>query len=145
MIKYQLLPFESIAEIVARNCDSHAMEASTEVERPLRMDWQAYLKASKDGSCVAVLATDGDKVAGYSFYSVGADPHAKNYTDATNCAFFVFPEYRKGLFSVKFLKKCDEMLREKGVSTVNYILKSKSLGRLLQMAGYQPSHTVWSQ
>jgi hypothetical protein len=142
--RYEVVPFENVAEICARNADSHAMETREKLGRPLRMDWKAYLDASTRGECVAVVAKKGDEIAGYSVYTLGCDPHSAGFTDAVSRFFYIFPKYRGGDESVRLIKNANALLKERGISSISYILESALLGRVLRRAGCRQTHIVWS-
>jgi hypothetical protein len=142
MIEYKLVPFHEIAEIVAKNADSHARETLENRDYPLQMDWKYYLEASHTGQCVAVIAKKPE-IIGYSVFTVSNDPHSRSVINAVNDFFYILPEHRGE--KVDLIGAADKFLREIGVNVISYILSSPVLGRMVRKSGYGETHKVWSK
>lgn len=108
----------------------------------INMDWDMYEELSKKGLCVAVLAKDGNKIIGYSCYTLATDMNNKDETVAQSAAFFVERKYR-GKLVVEFIKECDKILEGINVSKVLHTHSDVRIGKILERAGFQPKSINW--
>lgn len=105
------------------------------------IDWDSYLAASYAGRVMVVTARDGEKLVGYSIFTLGNNPRYKNIIEACNSGLFLEKPYR-GRLSRLFIKKSDEYLKNLGVHETSYTLSDDRIGRML--AGYQSKYKIWS-
>lgn len=142
---YDLVPFQEIAEDVAKNAETHYADMGIKegYGRP-DLDWEMYLQMSLAGRCVAVTARDKGELKAYSVFLLSNNLHYKKFIEAMSTGFFIDKDYR-GKITSEFIKKCDELLERIGVMQTSYSLSDDRLGRLFERVGYKASNIIWSK
>lgn len=141
---YQIEPFHEIAEYVAEKVPEHYEEVKNREGSELpNMDWDYYLEASLSGQCIAITARDQGKLVGYSVFFIETNANHKHILEAVNSGIFLERKYR-GRESLNLLRKTTEMLKQRGVHTISYLLKDDRIGKLLSRNGYKMDMKLWS-
>lgn len=138
------MPFHAVGHEIAPNVARHYTEMSDgdDYGQP-NIDWDYYLAASHVGQCVAVIARDGEKLIGYSVYTIGNNPRYKHIIEASSDGIFLEKPYR-GRLGLKFLTKANEYLSRLGVQETHYIESDETFGRMLRRVGAQSKYKIWS-
>lgn len=142
MIEYKLVPFIEVGHYIAQNADNHHENMYEEkTEGQARVDWEYYLGLSTTECAVSVILDNGE-FKGYSVFVLADNPIYQGRIEANNQFIYVEPNYRG--HSKEFIKKTNEMLRELGAKSVNYVLGNEKLGNLMSRIGFKDKYTVWS-
>ena len=144
-MKFMVLPFHAVEDhIRATAKDLYDESIERREDDAFAINWDYYHSLSISGNLLVTIALieEEKKIVAYSVYSVFHDT-LHGQLKATNEVFYVEKAYR-GKMSFKLLKKSDELLKEKGIENIAYILSDERLGKLLSRNGYKPTHTVWS-
>ena len=86
---------------------------------------------------------ESGKLKGYNIFAVMLHPEYAHFT-AQHDAMFVHPSARNGFNSMKFLRWCDEQLKNDGVLFVTQnVTVEKDYSPILKRLGYKPSETIY--
>jgi hypothetical protein len=97
---------------------------------------------SNDMLRIYTLRQDG-ALKGYNIFAVIVHPEYGKPT-AQHDVMFLHPDVRSGFNASRFLRWCDEQLKEDGVLFVTqHVTASKDFSPLLKRIGYQHSETVY--
>lgn len=144
MISFDFVPLHKVGHEIAPNIARHYAEMSDGDEYGVpEIDWDTYLALSHAGHCLVLTVRDGEKLVGYSVYTIGRNPRYKQIIEASSAGIFLEKEYR-GKLSEQFIKKADEYLKKIGVQETIYVLSDDRVGRLLGRGGYESKYKVWS-
>ncbi len=144
-MKYEIVPFHNIFEIVYNNKDEHIKEMG-EHGNNICFDWEYIIKCSLDGECIAVTMVDDDKkgIAGYAVFLIDTDITNYKRKCAVNVILYVGNNYR-GRKSIDFIKNIDKLLKDIGVVSIDFTLSDDKLGKLLGRNGYKITSKTWSK
>ncbi len=73
-----------------------------------------YKAAQDEGTLHVLILTDGDKIAGYSISFCYYHLHWSDTLIFHNDIIYINPEYRKGSWGLRLIKKTEEAARERG-------------------------------
>lgn len=120
--------------------EKHWAEIAVYKDIPLDPNWEWYAGAVAKGAIRAyTMRTDEGELVGYAAFAIGYNRHYQTLLQAGADVVFIDPAHRKHAFTVvRFLKWCDEMLKELGVQLVIHRSKAHqpALGGLVQAIGY---------
>ena len=143
MITYSLVPFDEIADFVARNAEQHYDDLLEDTgEKHAKINWEYYLNASAIERCKAVVAYDDEQPVGYSWYTINNDPLHRDKWMAYSQALWVHKDYRN---KVDIIKEAEIGLKKLGIDEIVYIFGNEKLCRLMKMNGYKQKQIVWSK
>jgi GNAT superfamily N-acetyltransferase len=128
--------------------DLHWQEVGTYPQH-MKVDVQEdlYRMCERNGRLVIVTARCDGKLIGYYCMFLAYHSHYKTVLTSGHDGHFIHPDYRKGLFAVKFLKFVEEVAKSKGVKL--HVIRSKAKsghGALYQRLGYDlmdETYTKW--
>ena len=144
-MKFMILPYHAVEDHIKATAKDLYDESFERKERDaFAVNWDYYHALSLSGNLLASIALieEERRIVAYAVYSVSVDPlHGE--LQAANDVFYVDKEHR-GKMPLQFLRKSDELLKDKGINNISYVLSDERLGKLLARAGYKPTHTVWS-
>lgn len=87
-----------------------------------------------------------DRLVGYACFIVARNKHYMDSLQAMQDVLFIAPEYRQGLTGYRFIKWCDEQLRDEGVQVVCHHTKSAhNFGALLRRQGYEEVERLYAK
>ena len=100
-----------------------------------------YSQAQKNGNLRIYTARFGagweSTLVGYQVFFVMRHPH-RNCKEANQDLLYVDPEVRKGFVALKFMRWCDEQLRNEGVTFVYRQIRAKrNFAPVLKRMGYE--------
>lgn len=145
MIDYQVVPFHTVGEELARNVDRYVSEITDFSEHGApNVDWDGYLNLSAHGLARVITARHHEKLVGFIAFVLTHNMRHKHVREAWSQGIFVEKKYR-GEVSVALTKKADEFIKTLGIHVTNYMLSDERVGRLLGRNGYQPKYTIWSK
>ena len=112
---------------------------------PLDPDFDLYLKMQAMGAIRSYsVRNDEGKLVGYACFFVRHNGHYKQTLYAVQDIVFIDPECRGGGF--KFIRWCDEQLRELGVNVVTHHIKAAhNFGPALERMGYTLQDLIYSR
>ena len=142
-MKYELVPFHTVAEFIAKNAKRHVDELKEDIVQSMpQIDWEYYLSLSEAGECMAsIMSLDGE-IKGYLVFIIMDNPMFKNRKEANSQWVYIFPEHRN--CALNFIKKTNEYLKKLGVDDITYIIGNERIGKLLKLAGMKDTHKLWS-
>jgi len=86
---------------------------------------------------------ENGELKGYNNFAVIIHPEYAHLT-AQHDAMFVHPSARNGFNAIKFLRWCDEQLKQDGVLFVTQnVTVEKDYSAILKRLGYKPSETIY--
>lgn len=86
---------------------------------------------------------ENETLKGYNIFAVILHPEYAHFT-AQHDAMFVHPSARGGFNSMRFLRWCDEQLKQDGVLFVTQnVTVEKDYSAILKRLGYKPSETIY--
>lgn len=142
---FDFVPAHLIAPEIAPNVARHHREMRDYGEgHRLNIDWESYLAAGLQGSCMVATMRHGGVLVGYSIYFIQPNPRHKHITEATGEGLVIEKEHRGRMFR-SFQEKAEQFLKSYGAQTVNYLSGSESVGRLMRQCGLKPQFTIWSK
>lgn len=141
MIEYDFLPAHLVAGEIARNVGCHYKEI--EDKDRLNIDWDYYLSAGLSGSCMVVTARSESELIGYAIFLISSSSRKKHIIEAYCDGLFIEKKFRG--IGPSLMREADAFLESYGVNETNYVIESDRIGRLMQKAGFQRRHTIWSK
>ncbi len=83
---------------------------------------------------------------GYQVFFLKANAHYKSSLQAVQDILFLDERIRKGFTGYRFIRYCDEKLKDEGVQVVYQHVKSKhDFGRVLERLGYELQDLIYSR
>lgn len=109
---------------------------------PLDIDWDGFFTYEARGQlrCFAVRLKADDKLLGYAAYLLTHTMHCKSTLHAISDVIYVDPHYRKGYMPIKFMRYCEDRLRDAGVKVLFNVIKHNTIGPILERALKQTLH-----
>lgn len=143
---YSFVPFhEVMAEYMLNSAHYFEGISDKTEDYALDVDWDYYAQLSQLGQCfIAMLSDENGIMQAHAVYAIGNNPRHKQILTASADAVFAEEEYR-GIEVSNLLKKAEDSLRVLGVHEVNYTWSDPRQGKLLEVHGYKPTHTVFSK
>lgn len=112
----------------------------------LKPDWFGYEQMYMMGRLCIVTARDKGVVVGYAVFILMRHLHYSSNVYALNDVLFLKKSHRKGTAGFRLLRAAEQILRDKGVSKINWHVKvHHDFGVLLKRLGYQLEETVWGK
>lgn len=126
---------------------AHYKEIAHYQDIPLAPNFQQYVDADQAGGMrVYTARTDEKKLVGYSIFVVRYNPHYSGSLQAVQDILFVAPEHRHATLGARFIKWCDEQLKNEAVQVVyHHVKKAHDFGRLLERQGYELVDLVYGR
>ena len=113
---------------------------------PLDMHWDLYRFIERAGNLVCFYAHEGQEVAGYALFMLQPQLHSKRVSSASNDAVFIRKISRKGWNGIKFIKYCDQQLRQIGIRQIVWqVTPQVDYSRVLQSLGYKKFSTLYTK
>lgn len=82
---------------------------------PLEPQWEVYFERERRGELLFVAAREEGKIVGYYIAFIAPGLHYANCLTCTTDIFFIHPEKRVAMTSLKLFKFVEEELRRRGV------------------------------
>jgi hypothetical protein len=123
---------------------AHFAETEAYVGAPFDPDYARYAQNDELGSLVIFTCRDRvtQRLVGYLQYFISRDLHSRKLVKATEDAFFLLPDSRKGLLAVKFLRYALKSLLALGVKVAGMSTKAPcggpDLDPLLRRLKFKP-------
>lgn len=138
---------------VAREVDDllqlHFCELAKNQDRiRLKPDWERYRQMESEGSLLVFSARDSEKLVGYAAFFVCAHPHYTDLRLVSNDVLFLENSYRVGRTGVKFIRYCEERIRDLYASNFSITWHAKEntdLHRMLPRMGYGVQDIIFSR
>ena len=109
------------------------------------IDWEAYMESDKAGILRAYTARNGS-LLGYALFGIYVHPHYTDSLQASQDAVFIKPDSRNGLLGLKFMRWCDEQLKNDGVSVIyQYSSNRRNIGPILKRLGYEHIQDLYAR
>src|SRR6185295_4315224 len=119
---------------------AHYKEIAHYKDIPLQPDWGRYQRAAEQGILRIYLIRHGAELVGYAVFMVTPNLHYSTCLTALLDILYLDPSLRGHLIGMRFLKWCDERLKELGVQVTAHHLKVKpehNYGKMLERMGYE--------
>jgi GNAT superfamily N-acetyltransferase len=111
-----------------------------------RANREQYRRAESAGILRVFTARAGVFLVGYAVFQVAEHPHFTGSVQATQDMVYLAPGVRKGWVGTRFLRWCDEQLREEGVEVVHqFSSMRRDIGPVLARIGYEKTQEVWAR
>ena len=138
---------ESLPHLMTEVSDlitEHYEEITHYKDIELAPDWDAYLRVYESGGLRCYTARKEDKLVGYCIFFIKHNMHYKNSLQASQDILFITKEQRGR--GGRFIKWCDEELKEEGVQVVYHHVKKKhNFGPLLERFGYDLVDLIYAK
>jgi hypothetical protein len=86
------------------------------------------------------------RLEGYAVFFVRPNPHYSGSLQAAQDILYINPASRLGMTGIKFIKWCDEQLREDGVQAVYHHSKVQhDFGKILTRLGYEAVDIIYAR
>jgi len=117
---------------------AHYEEIATYKDIALDPDLERYEIMARGGFLRIFTARDEGSLVGYQVFFVTQNPHYKRSTQAVQDILFLSLVLRKGLTGYKFIKWCDERLKEEKIQLVfQHVKEAHDFTPMLRRLGYQ--------
>ncbi len=103
-----------------------------------------YATAWLEGHLQILTARDGLKLVGYFLSALYVDPHHSTEIIGKEDAYFLLPEYRKGLTGYKMLKEALGYMAAAGVKRV-FVEGQEDKAKIFKRLGLEPSTIVYTK
>lgn len=118
--------------------EAHYDEIAHHKDIPLEPDTLYYDTMEKTGHLRVFCVRKEGKLVGYEVVTVGMNPHYSNSKQAKQDILFLNKDLRGGTNGFRFIKWCDEQLKNEGVQVVyHHVKKAHNFGPVLQRMGYE--------
>jgi len=135
----------NIAHKIMKEVPQHYADACEKDDyEPVDIDMEYYMQASDLNQCFIVTLNEGDKMVGYSIFTVSSDPIRKGIKEALNTCLYVKKGFR-GFGTKKILEDSKDFMESLGADKITYMIKNKALARFLDKCGYEPQEIAWSK
>lgn len=123
----------------------HWKEIAHYQDIPLEPAWEKYEQLADEGAIRVYTARDEDGLLiGYSVYFLRYNLHYRSSLNALQDILFVHPNHRG--MGGKFIKWCDEQLKEEKVQAVYHHVKAAhNFGPLLERMGYELVDLIYAR
>lgn len=112
----------------------------------LKPDVEKYRYLNERGELLKLVLLDGEEIVGYSMTIIGKNLHYSDVVFAYNDVLFLHPDYRKGSWGVKLIKKTEEIAKQMGAQIVCFHGKeSTTFTDLMPRLGYAVQDIVFSK
>lgn len=110
------------------------------------VDEDAYAQADAVGMFRCFTARDNGRLVGYASFFVRPSPHCKTSVHALHDTLYMDPEYRKGFAGIRFMRYCEDALREEGVQLVyQHVTEENDYRPILERQGYKLVEYVYAK
>jgi GNAT superfamily N-acetyltransferase len=124
MITIQLEDLKEVLPELIDLLDSHYEELTLNKDRvKLNPVWSRYFAMVEENKFFAIIARDENKPIGYAGFILDQHLHYADLIVAANDVLFIHPDYRKGMFGVKFLKFCEKTMKDLGAMKLTWHIK----------------------
>jgi hypothetical protein len=143
MITYDIYPTHEKMDYLINNQYRHYDDVKDKSLYPeININWDLYKELSEVDLCkVVIVSKNGEKI-GYSAYTLTVDLNNMKSIVAYNVALFIEKKHR-GRLVIDFIKECDRLLVDEGISSILYNYSDVRIGRILEKAGYAPKSVNW--
>ncbi len=125
---------------------AHWGEVAHYPDIPLDPDDAAYFELEDAGFLRVFTVRREGELIGYAVFLVGPNPHYRTSLQAKQDILFLLPVYRGSRIGYKFIKYCDDQLRDESVQVVYHHVKPKvDFGPLLKHIGYEFTETIYGR
>jgi len=109
----------------------------------VRIPREMYEQLDANGFLRIYTIRENGELKGYNSFAVMLHPEYAHLT-AQHDAMFVHPSARNGFNSMRFLRWCDEQLKQDGILFVTQnVTVEKDYSAILKRLGYKPSETIY--
>lgn len=124
----------------------HWQEIATYKDIPLSVNTEVYEGCEKAGLFHAYTIRKNGMLIGYSGYFIRQSIHYSTSKWAVQDVLYLDPDSRGKMVGVKFIKWCDDQLKELGVEVVcQHVKTSHNWGALLGRMGYEHTENIWQR
>lgn len=142
--KFQREKWADVEEDILSLSHAHHQEVVDYENEPLDINTDHYRKLDQHDHIMVFTARKRGKLIGYGVFIISSHPHYRKTIRAMQDSIFIHPKEREGWLGYKFLRFCDDQLRQAGVKYVYQTHGSKkNIGPLLGKLGYEPIELVW--
>jgi hypothetical protein len=105
--------------------------------------WEEYAALEQMGRFVVFTARDDGKLVGYNAFFINKHIHYAGMTLAQNDVFFLVPDHRRGTAALRFLRYCEDQLRELGAMKLTYHCKTvNNFAPILHRLGFADEELI---
>ena len=124
--------------------EEHWEEIVNTLQRPLKVSWDTFFAAEKNGMLRVFVAHEDLEVLGYAIFFLHPHLHSCQLMVAQNDAVFLKKEKRVMSKGREFLKYCDEELAKSGVKIIFWHVKPiRDFGPALENIGYEMHEKIY--
>lgn len=116
-------------------------------DKQFKVDLPKYFQLESMGALMVFTIRDKDNVlVGHSYFILMRNHNHLLDIVADNTIFYITPEHRKGWLASKFIKYCDKLLFNGGMTEVRMHTKTRSpFNILLERAKYKQEEVVYKK
>jgi L-amino acid N-acyltransferase YncA len=105
-----------------------------------------YRAVEAQGSLSVVIARSAGLIVGYQISVVRPHTHYCSILCSFEDAFYLAPEYRKGITGIKLISESLKFLKQRGVKRAYFMSsEQKPTSKIFKYLGFVQSHTCWSK
>jgi GNAT superfamily N-acetyltransferase len=106
-------------------------------------DWARYVAMEEQGNCHVYTLRDGVVLVGYAVFFMSQHIHYQRTLVASNDILFIHPMYRRGTAALRFIKYCEEQVKNRGVNKITWhVKKHNDWSAILHRIGYETEETI---
>jgi GNAT superfamily N-acetyltransferase len=143
---FQLEAFtESLGREAEPLIEGHHAEVSGLLAKhiPARIPFEHYQALEDLGKLRVFTLREDGVLKGYNVFMF-TEHHQHGTLAAFHDTLFVHPSIRRGTTGLRFLRWCDERLREHGAKFITqHVSEGKDIGPLFLRLGYKPAETIY--
>jgi GNAT superfamily N-acetyltransferase len=142
----QIIPTEHI-EALNPLLALHREELATNKDiMVLKPDWDKYKAMESLGILFALGLYDSSKLVGYSALVVTNNLHYSDLVQAWGDVIYIRPDYRKGRWGLRLIRKTEELAKEKGAHIIFMHGKPNTVfSQLMPKLGYQVQDVIFGK
>lgn len=124
---------------------SHWVEVG-DASRPPLVVWTLYRRAEGMNMIKVFTARDAGVLVGYGIFAIVPNIHHGGEIEAVQDVFFMSKKYRIGSSGIRFLRFCDEALKDLGVTGIRHqVTPANDWGNVLRYLGYEETQTCFER
>lgn len=135
-----------LAEELMPLLEAHFAENKNEFYGQFNPDLVAYQQADAGGMLRIFTASHKGHIVGYQVFVIAEHLHSRDLITATQDILYIDAAHRNGLTGYRFIKWCQNQLKEDGIHVVHQVVPViKNYGALFVRLGYEVQDVMYSK
>jgi len=112
----------------------------------LNVDEEKYLLMEARGGADCYTLRDNGKLVGYMIILSSTHLHYKDSIFSSVDVLFIHPDYRNGLYAIRFMKYVEKAVKDKGASVMTYHIKTfHDYPAIFERLGFVGVETIYAK